>query len=215
MSDRREATRDRLLRAGERVFARSGVTGANLREINAEAGLRNNSALHYHFGSREGLLREIASRHQREIDEERLRLLHELDAGGVPVDLERAVEILVRPMAAKLDTEEGRSYLRILPELIHRLEGFDGLGAADTGAGPVPLGGLQRVVDAIRRSVPPSTARVIRWRIVEVSHFLAASLAARARLLEAPAPPVPEEAHYLEELVAMIAAALRAPVPPV
>ena len=62
------STKDRLLDAAQRLFARDGVHGARIRDINALAGQRNPSALHYHFGSREALLEAILARYQRDVD---------------------------------------------------------------------------------------------------------------------------------------------------
>jgi AcrR family transcriptional regulator len=53
------STRDCLILTAERLFGRHGVEGASLRQIAAEAGAANNSAVHYHFGSKEGLVQAI------------------------------------------------------------------------------------------------------------------------------------------------------------
>jgi AcrR family transcriptional regulator len=58
-------TKERLLAAGEKLFARDGVHRVTVRELNEVAGQRNASALHYHFGSREGLLRAIVELRRR------------------------------------------------------------------------------------------------------------------------------------------------------
>ena len=52
-------TREQLILAGERLFAQQGVDNVSLRQINAEAGQRNSSASHYHFGSKESLITAI------------------------------------------------------------------------------------------------------------------------------------------------------------
>jgi AcrR family transcriptional regulator len=49
----------RLVLAAERLFARHGFDGVSLRQIAAEAGSGNNSAVHYHFGSKHGLIAAI------------------------------------------------------------------------------------------------------------------------------------------------------------
>lgn len=49
----------RLVVAAERLFARDGVEGVSLRQIATAAGSANNSAVHYHFGSKDGLIRAI------------------------------------------------------------------------------------------------------------------------------------------------------------
>ncbi len=61
-------TKDRLLDAAQRLFARDGVQGARIREINELAGQRNPSALHYHFGSRMAVVEAILLRYQSAID---------------------------------------------------------------------------------------------------------------------------------------------------
>jgi AcrR family transcriptional regulator len=53
------STRDCLILAAERLFGRHGVEGVSLRQIAAEAGAANNSAVHYHFGSKESLVQAI------------------------------------------------------------------------------------------------------------------------------------------------------------
>jgi AcrR family transcriptional regulator len=53
------STRDCLILAAERLFGRYGVEGVSLRQIAAEAGAANNSAVHYHFGSKESLAQAI------------------------------------------------------------------------------------------------------------------------------------------------------------
>ncbi len=54
-----QSTRESLILAAERLFGRYGVEGVSLRQIAAEAGAANNSAVHYHFGSKESLIQAI------------------------------------------------------------------------------------------------------------------------------------------------------------
>lgn len=63
------ATRDALLRAGARVFARSGYRGSNVRAICREAGV-NLGAINRHFGGKEALYREIVLRAGRSLIEQ-------------------------------------------------------------------------------------------------------------------------------------------------
>ena len=75
-------TRARLLRAGERLFAERGIHQVRLREINALAGQRNSSALHYHFGDRDGLAVEIMRVHLEAIEARRVPLVAAITADG-------------------------------------------------------------------------------------------------------------------------------------
>ncbi|MFC7446912.1 TetR/AcrR family transcriptional regulator [Rhodococcus daqingensis] len=53
-----DATRNRLVKAAERLFAAQGVDAVSVRAVNAAAG-QGPAAVHYHFGSREGLLAAV------------------------------------------------------------------------------------------------------------------------------------------------------------
>lgn len=77
-----EDTRRRLMEAGERLFGERGIYGVTLKEINAAAGQRNESALHYHFGSRAGLVSAILKNRVAMIDDRRLEALEQLERRG-------------------------------------------------------------------------------------------------------------------------------------
>ena len=53
-SDRGNASRDALIRAGLRVFSRIGFDAARTRDIAVEAGV-NQALIAYHFGGKRGL----------------------------------------------------------------------------------------------------------------------------------------------------------------
>jgi AcrR family transcriptional regulator len=52
-------SRARIIETGERLFAEHGLEGVSLRQIAAAAGNANNSAVRYHFGSKDALLQAI------------------------------------------------------------------------------------------------------------------------------------------------------------
>ena len=108
-------TKERFLAAGERLFARDGVHRVKVKDLNELAGQRNASALHYHFGSREGLLRAIVDRHTQVVDTDRAR---RLDAAGPDPDLRTLVDLVLAPLAERLQTPSGRDYLQIVPQLL-------------------------------------------------------------------------------------------------
>ena len=62
-------TREKLIRAAEYLFARSGLD-VPIREIHERAGQRNASAIHYHFGSKQELIKAILDRHAFDAEEE-------------------------------------------------------------------------------------------------------------------------------------------------
>ena len=192
-------TRERLLRAGEQRFARDGVAGAKLRDIVRDAGQANDSAVGYHFGSRQGLLAAIAQRHVAAMESAR----REPRPGLSPRNL---VEELVAPTADLLSTPEGRDFLRIMEQLA----GWAGLDR-DQLATAIDDTVLGRQLRALEDLLAPDRGRsVARTRTAEFALFVTASLAQRARVLESGGRPRTPPRAYVGDLVSMRAAALSA-----
>ena len=59
MVDVKADLRERLLLVAVRLFAERGVEAVSMRTINSEAGTKNKSAVHYHFGNKAGILEAI------------------------------------------------------------------------------------------------------------------------------------------------------------
>lgn len=116
---RAPTTRERILRAAERLFADDGFDRVTLRQIARASEQRNVAAVQYHFGSKGGLLAAIVDRHRSEIDEERRALLASSEADGHEPDLAAYLNILLEPLCQKLDNPSGRAYLRIQAEGLH------------------------------------------------------------------------------------------------
>ena len=93
----RPLPRAALLLAGERLIAERGPDVA-LRDVATAAGQRNNSAVHYHFGSRDGLINAIIEHRQEPLEHARMALLAELESVGVDDDIAALVAVLVRPL---------------------------------------------------------------------------------------------------------------------
>lgn len=89
--------RERLLLAAERLIAEQGV-GVSLREIALAAGQRNNSAVNYHFGDRDGLIAAIVVARLEALEPPRRALLAQADAEGRGDDLHALVAVLAWPM---------------------------------------------------------------------------------------------------------------------
>jgi AcrR family transcriptional regulator len=121
MAPNPSATRERLIATAEELFAERGISGVSLREINAAAGQRNSTALQYHFGDRDGLVRAVLAKHSPDVESRRHALLDEYEAAQPTADgLRTLAGALVRPSAAKLtDPDGGRAYLRIMAQLVH------------------------------------------------------------------------------------------------
>jgi len=113
-----EDTRTRLLDAAERLFAEQGIQAVSLRSINVAAGARNASAVHYHFQSKENLLRELLARRIRFFEQERIdRMFGVLvEAGDEVPELRQVVEAAFLPTVLVLadPTGAGARYVQVL-----------------------------------------------------------------------------------------------------
>jgi AcrR family transcriptional regulator len=110
-------TRLALMRAAEQLFAQQGVDRVSLREIAIAAGQRNVSAATYHFGSKRELIEAILERHSRPIQDDWVLTLQKVPAQGLA--LRQLIELLVRPIVAKIDDADGgRCYLELCAELV-------------------------------------------------------------------------------------------------
>ena len=165
------STKDKILDAAERLFAKQGLSATSLRTVIKEAGV-NTAAVHYYFGSKEGLVEAVLVRRATPINEERLRQLDQLERapGPAPLQLEAVLEAFVAPVVrAKLDTSPGRDLFRQLlgrataeadvkyREMMHRI--FREV--------------LTRFTAAFSRALPGLPREELHWRM----HFMIGALA--------------------------------------
>lgn len=92
----------KLVLAGERLFARHGIDGVSLRQVAAEAGSSNNSAVHYHFGSKHGLIAAIFRHRLPQIIGERRLLAARCD----PDDLRSRIEAQFLPVLSMAEASD-------------------------------------------------------------------------------------------------------------
>ncbi|MCW2855852.1 MAG: TetR/AcrR family transcriptional regulator [Marmoricola sp.] len=192
-------TRARLLRAGERRFARDGVAGAKLSDIVRDAGQRNDSAVGYHFGSRQGLLAAIVAKHMAVMEADR-----QVPAPGA--DLTAVVRSIVVPTAALLGTEDGRDFLRITEQLA----AWSGVGTGQPNrvlAGTV-LGRQLACLDVLLE--PRVGATLARERGALLVTFLTAALAERARSREAGTRQRLNHQRFVDHVVNVLSGGLSA-----
>jgi len=105
----------RLLDAAERLIGTRGIDGVSVRAINAEAE-GNVAAAHYHYGSKDGLVRAVLARRMSVLADERFAMLAALDADTAPSP--RAVaEVLIVPLVRLAATDDGVAYVRFLAAL--------------------------------------------------------------------------------------------------
>lgn len=110
-------TKDRIISAAERLFAERGYAGTSLRTVTSEAGV-NLAAVHYHFGTKDALLRAVFDRRVGPVNKQRLQRLDELErqAGADGPELEDILAAFLLPiMDLKRDLEgEGVVWSRFI-----------------------------------------------------------------------------------------------------
>ncbi len=200
-----DRTRARLIRAGERLFAERGVHQVRLREINALAGQKNRSAVHYHFGSREGLVEAILSAHQTAMDQEVGPALDVLVARGNPT-VRDIVAIWVQALSGQLSERSGRDFLRIVPQVLDRVNPIVRRGA--TVRASTQSGRTFTLLDQCIADVPTPLRRE---RLVSYSLILTTLFADRATLLESREKPPLDEAAFAGHALDVICGAVTAP----
>ncbi|MCA1004727.1 TetR family transcriptional regulator [Rhodococcus hoagii] len=169
--------RERLLRAGEYLFAREGIARVRIRDLNAMAEVRNDSAVHYYFGSREGLLEAIVVQHMVDVSTRMDELVRRLCVGREPSReaLRDAIAAMTIPLAEKLLDERGRDFVQIMSEVYER---YGGLADAQYS----PASAVAK--DVVRQSMSGMSEALREERIRLTTNFLVSALASRARSVD-------------------------------
>ncbi|MFD0068512.1 TetR/AcrR family transcriptional regulator [Streptomyces sp. NPDC056690] len=114
-----DTTRTRLLDAAERLFLEHGYERVSVRAVNAAAGM-NPAALHYHFGSKEGLVVALLQSRLGPLWADRLAgLTQRRDTGWTP-GVAELVDAVVRPLDELAAHPEGRMLLHLLARVVFR-----------------------------------------------------------------------------------------------
>jgi AcrR family transcriptional regulator len=115
-----EPTRYQLLLAALELFAIEGVNATSIRRITAHAGAANQSAVHYHFRNKDGLIRAVLDY----VNEQLAPLQNEALAELKRMKRERALEVrqivsvgFAPYVQMYLSSEEGQTCLRFLSRL--------------------------------------------------------------------------------------------------
>jgi len=162
-------TRERILDAAERLFARRGFHGVSIRDITGEAGV-DVALANYHFGSKQGVLEAVFMRRAEDLNAERLARLDALIATNrrkAPT-LEEIIDAFTHPLLDR-SARGGpgwKSYFALIAEVNNSPE-FGGVLMTKTFDQVV-----QRFIEAIRRALPGCDDRDLYWAY----HFLSGAL---------------------------------------
>lgn len=160
-------TRQQLLDAAEELIGEQGVDRASVRSI-TDLAAANLSAVSYHFGSKDGLVREVFARRLRPINRKRLEMLDECEAQPGPPELEGIVRAMVMPPFDVLSADQapnfGRCMVRVLSDpgremrelLVELLEEI-----------------IERFSGALLKALPDEDRTEVFWRF----HFMVGTMA--------------------------------------
>lgn len=202
----RSGARERMLLAAERLVAERGVD-VPLREVAVAAGQRNNSAVHYHFGSREGLFEAVLGERLAPVNARMLTMLADLEADGTADDPRALVDVLVTPMATEPYDAGSTHYARFLEQVRSRP-----LIAELPVAAPEHSSATRLVLNRLRRTLPadwPADLRNSRLRAMSTVMFALLADHERDRANRTPPPPSVDE--IVDMLVGLLLAPTRVP----
>src|SRR5271170_2757139 len=112
-----EETRNQIKAAAQMLFARHGVDAVTVQQIVDAAGQRNNAALHYHFRTKEELIRQMVVDGATVLDARRREMLDEKEQRGGPANIREVMLILIMPVIELGDDERWRGYIRFTSNL--------------------------------------------------------------------------------------------------
>jgi AcrR family transcriptional regulator len=204
-------TREKLIDEAARAFAADGVFTASLIEITRRAGQRNRGALHYHFGSRNGVICAVLERHVDFLAQREGELL-EIALASPDDDMTTVVEAIVRPATELAESGwRGRCFLVILAELIEEDPASLDASVSDV----LTRTGGYAVYDLLAARMAEVSDEVRAERFALATAFILRAVADRARVIGRRGRrgrPQLEHEVFLANLVAMVAAGLSAPL---
>jgi AcrR family transcriptional regulator len=108
-------SKERLLAAAEQLFADFGIEAVSARQIALAAGQRNQSAIRYHFGSKDDLIVALLDARIAEINERRAAML---EGPGTSGDMRALIGAIAAPLAERVERDtSGSAYVRFLAHL--------------------------------------------------------------------------------------------------
>jgi AcrR family transcriptional regulator len=191
-----EITRERILKAAERLFAENGYDGTSIRAIVAKARV-NQAAINYHFAGKDGLYREVLRAAFRALTEQQLSHAQEMRTVPREQALAEFVRHQLRPLLAR---DELSRHIRIFNWEAVRPTGVYRKLVSEEAA---PFMGL--AVDLVRRFIPAADERTLMFAAVWLVGQCSVFLRNREQLANPPISLVLDEAA-VDELAGLLTA---------
>lgn len=159
--------RGMILDAAEVLFSNANIDVVSFRDLSREAGV-SLSAIHYHFGSKEGVLSEVFARQASNLVNRRLALLEALERTDLNIAaLDKLIDAFIRPafevtqgdrndlfnqLLARLSVESSHVTRRIISEAFDEND--------------------QLFISEIQKAAPHLSKKEVYWRF----HFLVGAM---------------------------------------
>jgi AcrR family transcriptional regulator len=202
---RGQSTRESILRTAERLYAERGIAAVSLRDIAAAAGQKNNGAVHYHFGGKDNLVREIVRFRIEAIQANSAAAYSSLVFGAEPGPVEAYVKAFVLPFGICM--RDDNYYLPFLSRYISEAGGMASLMEVAASSG------LDRLKTDLGKALPdyPPAAIERRWEVFGMSVIHSLALYQTAKLAGTLKLPLD---RLMDDLVRYHTAGLQAPPSP-
>lgn len=201
-----QGTADELLSLAERLFAEHGVENVPLTRIAASCGQRNRSAVHYHFGSRAGVLTAVINRRLVAINCRREALVEALPASPPIAAVVRAT---IAPLGhAVVEEAWGADYLGILAQVT-----FHPTLLAEQSVAEEHLSALRRCRKLLAEAAPQLPPALLAQRLAWLTDSVVFAMARWVRDNAPPHRTPAAMAELIDQLVAYGTAGLTAPDP--
>ena len=175
----RRTTKEKLLDAAEKLFARKGYHGTSLRTITREAGV-DLALVNYHFGGKQGLFESVIERRGAMLNAERIRRLAEIhrQAAPEPPATEAVVNAFFDPILDFLEHADPgwHSYFSLLAEVNNSPEWGKRL------MGKTFNTTVKAFIEALMQSLPNAAPEDVYWGYNFLTGALTLSLAETGRL---------------------------------
>jgi AcrR family transcriptional regulator len=164
-----EGTRQKILDAAEKLFARRGFHGVSIREITRTAGV-DVALANYHFGPKKNLLAAVLERRAQILNDERLHLLAEAKQRAAPKPA--SAEAIIHAFTYPLNNRSARggagwkSYFALVAQINNSPE-WGGSMMSQYFDHVVHV-----FIDALREVFPDCHIRELYWAY----HFLSGAL---------------------------------------
>ena len=174
-----EAMRERILDAGEALFAEHGFDGVTVRQITRKASV-DVALAHYYFGSKRGLFDAVFLRRAAILNDERLKSIdaYQIDPGPHGATIEGIIWAFLEPVLERW-AHGGRGWKNYLA-IVAQVNNTPSWGGEVMGRYFDPV--IHRLIDALRGIMPGAKDEDLYWCYQFLSGALTLTFAETGRI---------------------------------